>query len=338
MSIWRFSAAASPSKRRPSHQPTTPHAAATAAPIIMMPAAVMPAAPIALCACAMTASAPRYTGTSIVFLALYFVSLSSGLQSISRPGRTNAYSPKRRSDHHDREDGEGAGRRKREEARDHDDRNYREQGGDAETRGDAPSQKDLRNHGQALDDPVEPREHARAVCRLGERDLDEAQLLEIQQRAHRGDADDEECDAEQIRRAQHSVTPAKTLPPRGRSSTAAAPGRSFQIVSKKRWHTMAATNSAAPRNRMPLSPMAPTLRSEINGPANAPALPPAAMTPNSRFVCALLEQLEQEAPEHRDQQQVDDADEDVKGLTDQWVELGPCIAMPTNTSTTATQA
>ena len=31
-----------------------------------------------------------------MFFALYFVSLSSGLQSISRPGRTNAYSPARR--------------------------------------------------------------------------------------------------------------------------------------------------------------------------------------------------------------------------------------------------
>ena len=35
---------------------------------------------------------------------------------------------------------------------------------------------------------------------------------------------------------------------------------------------------------MPLSPMESTERSEISGPANAPALPPAAMTPNRRFV------------------------------------------------------
>jgi hypothetical protein len=35
---------------------------------------------------------------------------------------------------------------------------------------------------------------------------------------------------------------------------------------------------------MPLLPMTPTVRSDTSGPASAPALPPAAMMPNRRFV------------------------------------------------------
>ena len=54
--------------------------------------------------------------------------------------------------------------------------------------------------------------------------------------------------------------------------------------SSTRWQTIATTNSAALTNRMPLSPMKRTVRSEISGPASAPALPPAAITPNRRFV------------------------------------------------------
>ncbi len=57
------------------------------------------------------------------------------------------------------------------------------------------------------------------------------------------------------------------------------------MPSSTRWHTMATMNIAAPRYRMPLFPIFPTARSEMSGPASAPALPPAAMNPNSRFDC-----------------------------------------------------
>src|SRR5262245_19134471 len=82
---------------RPSHQPTTPQSAALPAPTNIMRFGVTPIAVSAVVACGPNASDPRYTGTSIVFLALYYVSLSNGPQSISRPGRTNAYSPARRA-------------------------------------------------------------------------------------------------------------------------------------------------------------------------------------------------------------------------------------------------
>ena len=44
----------------------------------------------------LTASAPRYTTVSTKFLALYFALSETAVHSISRPGRTKAYSPARR--------------------------------------------------------------------------------------------------------------------------------------------------------------------------------------------------------------------------------------------------
>ncbi len=56
------------------------------------------------------------------------------------------------------------------------------------------------------------------------------------------------------------------------------------MLSSTRWHTIAMANMAAATYRMPASPIVVTVRSDTNGPASAPALPPAAITPNSRFV------------------------------------------------------
>src|SRR3982750_3020439 len=84
------------SNLRPSHQPLSAHTAQTPAPNNAPCAGFMPPAFNASCTWATTASEKRYTVTSMKFFALYLVSVSRRLQSISRPGRMNAYSPHRR--------------------------------------------------------------------------------------------------------------------------------------------------------------------------------------------------------------------------------------------------
>ena len=73
------------------------HNAATAAAVSACAVPPMPTPSRNFFICAKLASAMRYTATSQTFLALYLLSLSTLLKSISRPGRMNAYSPQRRS-------------------------------------------------------------------------------------------------------------------------------------------------------------------------------------------------------------------------------------------------
>ena len=65
---------------------------------------------------------------------------------------------------------------------------------------------------------------------------------------------------------------------------AAATRRSDQTRSSARWQTIATTKSPALTNSTPFSPMEITVTSAMSGPASAPALPPAAIAPNRRFV------------------------------------------------------
>ena len=73
---------------------------------------------------------------------------------------------------------------------------------------------------------------------------------------------------------------------------------------------------AAPKYSTPELPIDLTNSAVSMGPKKAPAVPPAAMNPISRLVCSLDEDLEDEAPEHRYQQQVHDADHDVEDARD----------------------
>src|SRR5690606_26620979 len=90
-------AAHSASARRPRRQPRPPHNAAQAAPARATAKAPCPRASSPLFSQALAASPPRYTRVSMTFLALYLLSASRGANSISRPGRTKAYSPMRRT-------------------------------------------------------------------------------------------------------------------------------------------------------------------------------------------------------------------------------------------------
>ena len=110
--------------------------------------------------------------------------------------------------------------------------------------------------------------------------------------------------------------PANQLPPIGRSSLAGAPwtGRSVQIRSSTRWQTIAITNKAALTNRMPFSPM--LLHREVGDQRARERAGAAARRDDAEQALRLaaVEDLEQKAPEHRDQEQIHDTDEDVEGL------------------------
>ena len=94
------------------------------------------------------------------------------------------------------------------------------------------------------------------------------------------------------------MMPANGLPPRPSSLRACkteadaplpealAVGALFQMLMSTRWQTMAQRNPTVPRYSTPALPICSTVNRAVNGPTNAPNVPPAAMKPNNRLVCS----------------------------------------------------
>ena len=279
----------------------------------------MPTASRNFLSCAKPASAMRYTATSMRFLALYLLSLSTLLNSISRPGRMKAYSPQRRMTI------ATASTMNVPEIANTVSPNTMTMGTVTSSTmtprrvRDEPGEEQLRDHHQRLHDGIEAREHLRALGDLVELLLDELQLFEVQEGVDRRHADDEQHDADEIGIAYHEhearegIASQRAIAIRLRGATALLPAQiRCHCASSTRCRTTAIANIAC-------------AQVQHAGIANARHEQAGQQRPDQRARRAArgdqaeqplgllaAEDLEHEAPEHRYQQQVHDADADVE--------------------------
>ncbi len=183
--------------------------------------------------------------------------------------------------------------------------------------------EDLRDDRQALDDPVDAREHAGARSRIGIGEFDQAQLLEVEKGAGRGEQRNVQGDPQQVWRVHHQRDAGE-----GVAAERAVP------ASRERCGVMAVgTTPARPdRDEHPLAGdgrgkhrrteeehalVADPSHGQVGEerPEQRACRAPGGDNREQPLGLAAVEQLDEKAPEHRQQEQVQDADEDVEELS-----------------------
>ena len=190
-----------------------------------------------------------------------------------------------------------------------------------------PGERELRDDDEQLHDGVEAGEHLRARGELLELLLHQLELLEVQERVDGRDADDEQRDATQVRIAQHQhetrerdCRPARDRAPKvARTRRRAGRRMRRHCTMSRRCRTMAMRYMPAPKYSTPELPM--LFTNKRRGSRTEERAQRAARGDESEQPLRLLarDDLEHEAPEHRDQQQVHDADRDVEHARDHRV-------------------